>query len=226
MNQNSSRGHAILQLQLQQWKSEDRAEVLCTKLNFVDLAGSERNPEVQNKKSATEAHSINVSLSALAGVVAALTSCNRHVPYRDSKLTYLLKDSLGGNCNTFLLATISPVARSFHESVSTLKFADTASNVVNRVVRNKRPDVASLLERKDREINRLTGMLAAFNRAQSEQARDTSSPQQLELAKQSKQLQAQIAQLKVQAACVCRSVLLEGRDKFTKHLSRPQPLFS
>jgi hypothetical protein len=194
MNQNSSRGHAILQLQLQQWKSRDAAEVVCTKLNFVDLAGSERNPEIENKQSATESYSINVSLSALAGVVSALTNGNRHVPYRDSKLTYLLKDSLGGNCNTFLLATISPITRSFHESVSTLKFADTASSIVNRVVWNKRPDVGSLLERKDREIVRLTGMLAAFNRAQAEREKDASSAQQLQL---SRSLQAQIEQLKV-----------------------------
>lgn len=83
-----------------------------------------------------------MSLSALGSVVAALTANSKHVPYRDSKLTHLLKDSLGGNCNTSIVATIAPTARAFDDSVSTLKFADRASSIVNNAVKNVTVDLA------------------------------------------------------------------------------------
>lgn len=175
MNQNSSRGHAILQLRIQQRSQHSPGTVLETKINLVDLAGSERNPAAPSGQSATETHAINVSLSALVGVVAALTNRSAHVPYRDSKLTYLLKDSLGGNCNTFLLATLAPTESCFNESVSTLKFADRASNIVNSMVRNSKPDLVGLLERKDREISRLRAMLVEFNKAQKAQEAEDKS---------------------------------------------------
>ncbi|KAL6755347.1 P-loop containing nucleoside triphosphate hydrolase protein [Haematococcus lacustris] len=105
-----------------------------------------------------EMNAINGSLSALAGVVAALTGgvAKRHVPYRDSKLTHLLQDSLGGNCRTTIIATISPSADAFDESVSTLKFADRASAIGNNPVVNTSRDLSSVLALKEREINRAT----------------------------------------------------------------------
>ena len=204
MNQHSSRGHAILQLRLQQRNPKQPGTVVQTKINLVDLAGSERNHTATPGQSATETHAINVSLSALVGVVAALTSKSPHVPYRDSKLTLLLKDSLGGNCNTFLLATLSPVESSFSESVSTLKFADRASNIVNNMVRSEKPDLMSLLERKDQEISRLRAMLIAFNKAQAEEeSRSGDKGSRAQRARrstaeqQSAALQAQIDKLQV-----------------------------
>lgn len=224
MNQHSSRGHAILQLRLRQRSAATPATVTSTKLNLVDLAGSERNHEASSGASAAETHSINVSLSALISVVAALTNCSPHVPYRDSKLTLMLKDSLGGNCNTYLLATMAPTESCFQESVSTLKFADRASNIMNMMVRNTKPDLMGLLERKDQEISRLRAMLVAFTEAQGNErsrnvgdARRSSDSTARGIRRstgelQAKQLQAQIDELQAcssrTTSCTCSVALL------------------
>ena len=142
MNEHSSRSHTIIQLRVEQRTSggvmgggsggggggmSDRGALVTAKLNLVDLAGSERwrDPEAMEGERLNEMTSINTSLSALASVIAALTDKRRtHVPYRDSKLTHLLQDSLGGNCRTTVIATVSPAAEAFEETCSTLKFAD------------------------------------------------------------------------------------------------------
>ena len=96
------------------------------KLNLVDLAGSER----QSKTGATgerlrEATKINLSLSALGNVISALVDGrSKHVPYRDSKLTRLLQDSLGGNTRTLMVACLSPADNNYEESLSTLRYAN------------------------------------------------------------------------------------------------------
>lgn len=209
MNQQSSRGHAILQLKLQQCATEACATALTSKINLVDLAGSERNPEAADKRSSAETHAINVSLSALVGVVAALTSKSKHVPYRDSKLTHLLKDCLGGRSNTFLVATIAPTARCFHESVSTLKFADRASSVVNSVTRNAHSDIAGLLERKDREIRRLTELLTDFTKAHGP-AHGRDANKAGKSVQKAQQLQRQIQDLQVRRAFSTASFVASG----------------
>ena len=98
------------------------------KLNLVDLAGSERLSRSQAVgQRLQESKSINQSLSALGNVIAALTQGGGrrpHVPYRDSKLTRLLADSLGGNCRTTVIAAVSPASEAFGESLSTVKFAN------------------------------------------------------------------------------------------------------
>ncbi|GFH16144.1 kinesin motor domain-containing protein [Haematococcus lacustris] len=192
MNVSSSRSHAILQLVLEQWPAAEgcagagsggggvmgprppAGTLLRSKLNFVDLAGSERwdKGATMGADRVTEMNAINGSLSALAGVVAALTGgvAKRHVPYRDSKLTHLLQDSLGGNCRTTIIATISPSADAFDESVSTLKFADRASAIGNNPVVNTSRDLSSVLALKEREINRLRQLLAAYMSAQPQLA--------------------------------------------------------
>ncbi|KAA6429073.1 MAG: Kinesin motor domain containing [Trebouxia sp. A1-2] len=116
MNQHSSRSHTILQVVVEQ---RLRGSMLRSKLNFVDLAGSERWSErvEMSEVRVNEMTSINQSLSTLITVVASLTEEGRsHIPYRDSKLTHLLQDSLGGNCNTTIIATISPSALAFEET--------------------------------------------------------------------------------------------------------------
>ncbi len=180
MNMHSSRSHAILQLVVEQFppaagaapsqqqqQQQQRGTVLRSKLNFVDLAGNERwNKEVDmGAERVGELTSINSSLSALATVVAALTEGHgrgRHVPYRDSKLTHLLQDSLGGNCQTTIVATVSPSVLAFDETVSTLKFADRASAIGNNPVVNTSRDLGSVLALKEREIARLRQLLAAY----------------------------------------------------------------
>lgn len=137
------------------------------KLNLVDLAGSER----VRLSGATglrlkEASKINQSLSALGNVIAALTdpSGRQHIPYRDSKLTRILEDSLGGNCKTTMMAMVSPALEAFVESLSTLKFANRAKNIKNEAKINEDLDHKSMLRRYERELKRLRSELETRNR--------------------------------------------------------------
>uniref|UniRef100_A0A672H5Z2 Kinesin motor domain-containing protein n=1 Tax=Salarias fasciatus TaxID=181472 RepID=A0A672H5Z2_SALFA len=111
------------------------------KLNLVDLAGSER----QSKTGATgdrlrEATKINLSLSALGNVISALVDGrSKYIPYRDSKLTRLLQDSLGGNTRTLMIACLSPADNNYEESLSTLRYANRAKSIQNRPRINEDP---------------------------------------------------------------------------------------
>jgi hypothetical protein len=131
------------------------------KLNLVDLAGSER----QKKTHAVgdrlrEAIEINLSLSALGNVISALVDGKvHHVPYRDSKLTRILQDSLGGNTKTVMIAVISPAGYNYEESLSTLRYASRAKFIKNKPIVNEDPKDALLREYAD-EINRLRQLLA------------------------------------------------------------------
>ncbi|KAK9858878.1 hypothetical protein WJX84_002681 [Apatococcus fuscideae] len=135
MNHQSSRSHSILQISLERKLPGQvvgtAPGLLKSKLNFIDLAGSERWSDHGDMTHAriSEMTSINQSLSNLVTVVARLTEGKpTHIPYRDSKLTHILQDSLGGNCLTIFIATVSPAVEAYEETVSTLKFADRARN--------------------------------------------------------------------------------------------------
>jgi hypothetical protein len=116
---------------------------MIAKFHFVDLAGSER----AKKTGATgatmkEGININKSLLSLGNVIAALTDeakRNAHVPYRDSKLTRILQDSLGGNSRTSMIACCSPAETNFEETLNTLKYASRARNIKNKPVVNRDP---------------------------------------------------------------------------------------
>lgn len=121
MNELSSRSHAIFIVIIERSEKKDGVTTHSVgKLNFVDLAGSERiRVTGATGQRLEECKKINQSLAALGNVISALSSkTNRsHIPYRDSKLTRLLEDSLGGNCKTTMIANISPAIESFNESV-------------------------------------------------------------------------------------------------------------
>lgn len=137
------------------------------KLNLVDLAGSERvHITGATGKRLEESKKINASLSALGNVIAALTDRKerQHIPYRDSKLTRILEDSLGGNCKTTMMCMISPAMEAFAESLSTLKFANRAKNIKNQAVINEDVDQRTLLRKYERELKRLRGELQRRNR--------------------------------------------------------------
>lgn len=124
------------------------------KLNLVDLAGSERvRQSGATGQRLEESKKINQSLAALGNVISALTDSSRsHVPYRDSKLTRMLEDSLGGNCKTTMMAMISPAYEALVETVSTLKFANRAKNIKNEAKVNEDVDQKSLVSGEDATV--------------------------------------------------------------------------
>nr|XP_033490822.1 kinesin-like protein KIF21A isoform X1 [Epinephelus lanceolatus] len=161
MNVQSSRSHAIFTIHLcqvrvcasdnQESETDNRVsngnsemdeyETLTAKFHFVDLAGSERLKRTgATGDRAKEGISINCGLLALGNVISALGDRSKrssHVPYRDSKLTRLLQDSLGGNSQTVMIACISPSDRDFMETLNTLKYANRARNIKNKVMVNQ-----------------------------------------------------------------------------------------
>ncbi|XP_018328616.1 kinesin-like protein KIF21A isoform X2 [Agrilus planipennis] len=147
MNTHSSRSHAIFTVHVKQQRlvpSDDgsnEVETLTSKFHFVDLAGSERLKRTgATGNRAKEGISINCGLLALGNVISALGDPSRkalHIPYRDSKLTRLLQDSLGGNSKTVMIACISPSDRDFMETLNTLKYANRARNIKNKVLINQ-----------------------------------------------------------------------------------------
>ncbi|CAD7932320.1 unnamed protein product [Amoebophrya sp. A120] len=153
MNETSSRSHSIFTITIE---CSTNGHIRVGKLNMVDLAGSER----QSKTGATgdtlkEATKINLSLSALGNVISALVDAKTSfVPYRDSKLTRLLQDSLGGNTKTVMVANVGPVDYNYDETISTLRYAHRAKSIQNKPKINEDPKDAMLREFQE-EIARL-----------------------------------------------------------------------
>ena len=128
MNATSSRSHAIFTLALSIKRTDGRT--FAPKLHFVDLAGSERAKRTgASGERLQEGIQINKGLLALGNVINALCERHNHVPYRDSKLTRLLQDSLGGNSRTLMLACVSPGDTDLEETLNTLKYANRARQV-------------------------------------------------------------------------------------------------
>ncbi|XP_066914661.1 kinesin-like protein KIF19 isoform X3 [Clytia hemisphaerica] len=141
VNKTSSRSHAVLQVTVEQKSSirDVSEEIKTAKLFMIDLAGSERAAQTQNTgKRFIEGAHINRSLLALGNCINALAEKgSKYINYRDSKLTRLLKDSLGGNCKTVMIAHVSPASGSFEESRNTLMYADRAKNIKLKAKRNQ-----------------------------------------------------------------------------------------
>jgi len=136
MNSQSSRSHSVLSTYIEN-RSTSRDGLIITKtstFHIVDLAGSERTKLTQAQgERLKEAGMINKSLSTLGKVIKCLASRkgSDHVPYRDSKLTFLLKNSLGGNSKTLMIANVSPSSAHLNETISTLEFAKRAKMIKN-----------------------------------------------------------------------------------------------
>ncbi|KAL3981516.1 Kinesin motor domain family protein [Acanthocheilonema viteae] len=166
MNKDSSRSHSIFTVYIE--VALNNGSIRIGKLNLVDLAGSER----QAKTGTTgdrfkEATKINLSLSALGNVISAFVDGkSKHIPYRDSKLTRLLKDSLGGNMKTIMVACISPSSDNYDETLSTLRYANRAKNIKNKPKINEDPKDALLREYQE-EIQRLKLMIQGDNSVHS-----------------------------------------------------------
>jgi kinesin family protein 3/17 len=165
MNADSSRSHSIFTVTIEtsevnEGEAEEDAHIRVGKLNLVDLAGSERQAKTGSTGDRLkEATKINLSLSALGNVISALVDGkSSHIPYRDSKLTRLLQDSLGGNTKTVMIANLGPADYNFDETMSTLRYANRAKNIKNKPKINEDPKDAMLREFQE-EIARLKTQL-------------------------------------------------------------------
>lgn len=181
MNEGSSRSHAIFTLSIEQkivreidvpesaaadGKGTGQQEELITaKFHFVDLAGSERLKRTgATGQLMKEGISINKGLLCLGNVISALTDevkKDKHIPYRDSKLTRILQDSLGGNSRTTMIACVSPAESNYEESLNSIKYASRARNIKNKAVVNR--DANSLLIDSLRtQISKLQGEITVY----------------------------------------------------------------
>uniref|UniRef100_A0A8D3DI11 Kinesin family member 13Bb n=1 Tax=Scophthalmus maximus TaxID=52904 RepID=A0A8D3DI11_SCOMX len=162
MNEESSRSHAVFNIilthTLMDLKSGTSGEKV-SKLSLVDLAGSERAAKTGAAgERLKEGSNINKSLSTLGLVISALAdqgagkNKSKFVPYRDSVLTWLLKDSLGGNSRTAMVATISPAADNYDETLSTLRYADRAKSIINHAVVNEDPNARIIRELREEVV--------------------------------------------------------------------------
>ncbi|XP_053555032.1 chromosome-associated kinesin KIF4A isoform X2 [Bombina bombina] len=148
MNSQSSRSHAIFTISIDQRKEGDKSNSFRSKLHLVDLAGSERQKKTKAEGDRLkEGISINRGLLCLGNVISALgddTKKGSFVPYRDSKLTRLLQDSLGGNSHTLMIACVSPADSNMEETLNTLRYADRARKIKNKPIVNTDPQAAEL----------------------------------------------------------------------------------
>ncbi|KAM5152250.1 kinesin-like protein KIF13A [Mantella aurantiaca] len=168
MNEQSSRSHAILALTVTQTCNDQKSGAsreLVSKVSLVDLAGSERSYKSGAQGSQLkESCNINKSLSTLGLVINSLSEISenkrrsQYVNYRDSVLTWLLKNNLGGNSKTIMLATVSPAADNYQETLSTLRYADSAKRIVNQAVVNEDVKSKAIGELQE-EIKRLREQL-------------------------------------------------------------------
>lgn len=179
MNEHSSRSHAIFTITIEcsERDTDGNQHVRIGKLHLVDLAGSER----VKKSGATgqrfkEATKINLSLSTLSNVISALVyGRSTHIPYRNSKLTRLLQDSLGGNSKTMMCANIGPAEFNYEETINTLRYANRAKNIANKARINEDPKDALLhqyqkdIEEIKKKLNECENMVSGSDGSGSEE---------------------------------------------------------
>ncbi|XP_043101277.1 kinesin-like protein KIF9 isoform X2 [Puntigrus tetrazona] len=166
LNKHSSRSHCIFTIHIEsRSRTLSDAKYITSKLNLVDLAGSERLSKTGSEGQVqVEAMYINKSLSFLEQVILALADSRReHVPFRQSKLTHALKDSLGGNCNTVLVANIYGEAAQIEETLSTLRFATRMKCVQTKPSVNEHVDPVLQVRRLEKEIQFLKEELSVCN---------------------------------------------------------------
>ncbi|XP_075605135.1 kinesin-like protein KIF6 isoform X1 [Balearica regulorum gibbericeps] len=161
MNQASTRSHCIFTIHISS-KEPGSATIRRSKLHLVDLAGSERVAKTGvGGHLLTEAKYINLSLHYLEQVIIALAEKNRsHIPYRNSMMTSVLRDSLGGNCMTTMIATLSIDKRNIDESISTCRFAQRVALIKNEAVPNEEIDPSLMIAQLKKEIQELKDELA------------------------------------------------------------------
>ncbi|XP_012692279.2 kinesin-like protein KIF13B isoform X2 [Clupea harengus] len=181
MNEESSRSHAVFNIILTHTLIDLRSGTSgekVSKLSLVDLAGSERAAKTGAAgERLKEGSNINKSLTTLGLVISALAdqgagkNKTKFVPYRDSVLTWLLKDSLGGNSRTAMVATVSPAADNYDETLSTLRYADRAKSIVNHAVVNEDPNARIIRELRE-EVEKLRVQLTQAESMKAPELKD------------------------------------------------------
>ncbi|KAF2172520.1 hypothetical protein M409DRAFT_17753 [Zasmidium cellare ATCC 36951] len=210
MNETSSRSHAVFTLTLTQKRHDVETNMdteKVAKISLVDLAGSERATSTgATGARLKEGAEINRSLSTLGRVIAALADMSTakakakgmQVPYRDSVLTWLLKDSLGGNSLTAMIAAISPADINFEETLSTLRYADSAKRIKNHAVVNEDPNARMIRELKE-ELAQLRSKLSSGGTVAEEQySADTPLEKQIVSFTQSDGTVRKVSKLEIQ----------------------------
>jgi kinesin family protein 1 len=174
MNSTSSRAHTVVAISFTQLEKDGKGpgkdRQMTSKINLVDLAGSERADSTgATGDRLKEGSAINLSLTMLGNVISALAEKSSNpkakilIPYRDSKLTMLLSDALGGNSKTIMIAALSPADINYEETLSTLKYADRAKQIKNRAIVNIDP-TEQLISRLKEENAKLIKQLEAFSK--------------------------------------------------------------
>lgn len=228
MNEHSSRSHAVFLIKIEMCEMDSTAiKVGC--LNLVDLAGSER----QSKTGATaerlkEASKINRALSSLGNVISALAEKSPHVPYRDSKLTRLLQDSLGGNSKTIMIANIGPSEYNYNETLTTLRYAHRAKTIQNKPVMNEDPQDTQLREYQE-EIARLKKLITerqskpekpAPRRKKSARIRKTSESEKSESEAEEETIDDTVNEKQMQAITAEANEAIEREKEVTTELAK------
>ena len=185
MNAVSSRSHACFTIALEQQNREIPEDSKCSMLRLIDLAGSERLKKTKAEGTRKEEGvQINLGLLSLGNVISALSDGAGHISYRDSKLTRILKDSLGGNSHTLMIACVSPADTNYEESLNTLRYADRARKIKNKPIQNRDPVQAELIQlRKEVQMLRAGGAGGQLQDIEeSEEYRDMKDKMEKEMA--------------------------------------------
>lgn len=203
MNAQSSRSHTIFSILVHIKENGIDGEELMKigKLNLVDLAGSENITKAGNEKGirTRETVNINQSLLTLGRVITALVERTPHIPYRESKLTRLLQESLGGRTKTSIIATISPGHKDLEETMSTLEYAHRAKNIQNKPELNQKLTKKTVLKEYTEEIDRLKrDLMAARDKNGVYLAEETYNQMQYLIESQNKEISEQTIKLKTQ----------------------------
>lgn len=201
MNAQSSRSHTVFSILVHIKENDINGEEMLKigKLNLVDLAGSENISKAGNEKGirTRETVNINQSLLTLGRVITALVEKTPHIPYRESKLTRLLQESLGGRTKTSIIATISPGHKDLEETLSTLDYAHRAKNIQNKPEINQRLTKKTVLKEYTEEIDRLKrDLMAARDKNGIYLASETYDNMIYKLESNNKELSDKVLQIK------------------------------
>ena len=204
IHEHSSRSHTIFQVTVESSEDSQEARVKHSSLNLVDLAGSERISEFEERNSnkTEETGHINKSLFVLAHVVNTLSEGKKHIPYRDSKLTRILRNALGGNALAGIICTVSPAAMNYQQSLSTLRFATRAKKVHNSPKVNEIINESLSINEYKLEINKLRTELSRIQTEKDylETSNQSLKKQNSNLKNEVKLRQDQLSKIKIESS--------------------------